>query len=235
MSFIMKATKHLITAAGILFTALGLQIQAVTVTPTEMTEARQWVAGHLEGAGESNAPALPFSFRYGGRPSADFLKGCKYDHSSKKLDEQRTEHTIAWNDPGSGLSARCVVVEYHDFPTVEWTLYFKNTGSADTPIMEDIQPLDLRLSRAEKGEFILHHNVGSPCAPNDYQPLVTTLGPKATKRVGAAGGRPTNSDMSYFNLEWAGEGLIAVVGWPGQWAAQFTRDAGRGLQLRAGQ
>ena len=162
-------------------------------------------------------------------------QGLEIERSSKKLDEQRTEHTLVWNDPGSGLSVRCVVVEYHDFPTVEWTLYFKNTGSADTPILEDIQALDLRVSRGEKGEFILHHNVGSPCAPNDYQPLVTPLGPKATKRIAAAGGRPTNSDLSYFNLEWAGEGMIVVVGWPGQWAAQFTRDEARGLQLRAGQ
>ena len=102
-----------------------------------------------------------------GQPSADLLKGWKYEHGSKKLDEQRTEHTLAWSDPGTGLSVRCVVVEYHDFPTVEWTLYFKNTGGADTPILEDIQALDLRVSRVVKGESILHHNVGSPCAPND--------------------------------------------------------------------
>ena len=44
------------------------------------------------------------------------------------------------------------------------------------------------------------------------QPLVTPLGPKATKRIAAAGGRPTNSDLSYFNVEWAGEGMIVVVG-----------------------
>ena len=227
--------KHLLVAAGILFMALGLQMQAVTVTTAEMGEARQWVAGHLEGVGESNAPALPFTFRYGGRTSTDLLKGWSCERGSKKLDEQRTEHTLAWSDPSTGLSVRCVAVEYHDFPTVEWTLYFKNTGAADTPILEDIQALDLRVSRGEKGEFILHHNVGSPCAPNDYQPLVTTLGPKATKRIGAAGGRPTNSDLSYFNVEWAGEGMIVVVGWPGQWAAQFTRDGARGLQLQAGQ
>ena len=79
--------KHLLVAAGILFMALGVKMQAVTVTTTEMSAARQWVAGHWEGVGESNTPALPFSFRYGGRPSADLLKGWKYERSSKKLDE----------------------------------------------------------------------------------------------------------------------------------------------------
>jgi alpha-galactosidase len=230
--------KSLLTVLGggwLLLAPLGLRVSAVTVTPKEMSEARQWLAGHLEGVSESNTPALPFSFRYGGRPSADLLKGWKCERSSKKLDEQRTELTLAWSDPGTGLSIRCVAIAYHDFPTVEWTLYFKNNGSSDTPILEDIQALDTRLERGEKGEFVLHHSVGSPCAPNDYQPLVTKLGPKATKRLAAAGGRPTNTDMSYFNLEGAGDGVIVVVGWPGQWAAQFTRDGGRGVQIRAGQ
>ena len=37
---------------------------------------------------------------------------------------------------------------------------------------------------------------------NDYGPLETALGAGVKKRISAAGGRPTNSDMSYFNLEW---------------------------------
>jgi alpha-galactosidase len=41
--------------------------------------------------------------------------------------------------------------------------------------------------------------------------------------------------MSYFNLERSkNDGLIVVVGWPGQWAADFIRDMDRGLQVRAG-
>ena len=54
--------------------------------------------------------------------------------------------------------------------------------------------------------------------------------------VEAAGGRPTNTDWSYFNLEWLpSQGVIVAVGWPGQWAADLARDKGLGLRLRAGQ
>jgi alpha-galactosidase len=139
------------------------------------------------------------------------------------------------------LVVRCVGVEYHDFPTVEWTLYFRNPGGQDTPILADIQALDVRLERApgaftEQAEFRLHHNVGSPCTQNDYQPLETVLAPGVTKRIATAGGRSTNSDLSYFNLQRSpSDGLIVVVGWPGQWAAQFTRDDKNHLQIRAGQ
>jgi alpha-galactosidase len=142
---------------------------------------------------------------------------------------------LTCTDPKTGLVLKCVAIEYKDFPTVEWTLYFKNTGSSDTPIIESIQALDIHLDRGPEGEFLLHHGVGSQASRLDYAPLETILGPKAVKRIGAAGGRPTNSDLSYFNLEWRQEGLIAVVGWPGQWAAEFARDEGTALKIAAGQ
>jgi alpha-galactosidase len=177
----------------------------------------------------------PFSFFYDGKPSAELLKCWQVSRDTQKLDAQRTEHTLVYTDPGSSLLVRCVLIEYHDFPTVEWTLYFKNTGPTDTPIIEKIQALDVELSRSSDGEFLLHHNVGSPASGNDYGPLETTLGRSATKRLAGAGGRPTNADWSYFNLEWTGQGLIVAVGWPGQWAAELVRDNARGLRLRAGQ
>ncbi len=186
------------------------------------------------GAAPLSAANPPSSFTYDAKPSADLLGGWRFTRSARDLDAQRIEQTLTWVDPATALQIRCVLIEYKDFPTVEWTVYFKNTGDANTPIIEGIQALDIRLERAE-GEFLLHHNVGSPASGNDYGPLQTPLGPNAAKRLGGAGGRPTNTDWSYFNLEWSGRGLVVAVGWPGQWAAEFKRDAGRGLHLRAGQ
>jgi len=139
---------------------------------------------------------------------------------------------------------RWAAIEYHDSPTVEWTLFFKNGGTTDTPIISDVQALDTRFERkkdevyarfATPGEFVLNHHVGSPCAPNDYQPLRSALPRQTTRRIATSGGRGSNSDWPYFNVEWPGEGVIAVVGWPGQWAASFTRDETNGLRVRAGQ
>jgi len=179
---------------------------------------------------------LPFSFTYGGRPSAELLPAWRLDRASRELDDRRTERTLTYTDPGTGLVLQCVAIEYHDFPTVEWTLHFRNAGAADTPIIEGIQALDLGLRRGHYGEFVLHHSVGSPCQVNDYQPLASPLAPGSTTRIGAAGGRPTNSDLSYFSLESpVREGVIIVVGWPGQWASEWTRDGDTGLRVRAGQ
>ena len=234
--------------------------QPVTVTPEELNEARQWAAARFTGTvpditadrprQEQRERRLfstdpPFSFVYGGRPSAELLREWPLKRTTRKFvsgqpgahlrGQDMTEHTLTWTDPKTGLEARCVAVEYHNFPTVEWTLYFRNGGSNDTPILEKIQALDIQLDRGGTGEFLLHHNVGSPADGNDYGPQATTLAPGKTKRIGATGGRPTNSDWSYFNLQWANEGLIVVVGWPGQWMADLARDRAHGLQIRAGQ
>ena len=88
---------------------------------------------------------------------------------------------------------------------------------------------------AGQGEFVLNHHAGDNCTPDSYAPRRLTLEPKSEHRFAPAGGRPTSVGFPYFNLEWPGEGLIVVIGWPGQWAAQFTRDAGDGLRVRGGQ
>ena len=95
--------------------------------------------------------------------------------------------------------------------------------------------MDVTWQRESETEFLLHHGVGSPANGSDYGPLETPLGPAAVKRMSAAGGRPTNTDLCYFNLQWGAQGVILAVGWPGQWAAEFTRDNDRGVHVTAGQ
>jgi alpha-galactosidase len=177
----------------------------------------------------------PFSFRYDGEASGDLLKTWKLTRSERALDANRTEYALSYRDPKTGLVVRCVALAYHDFPTVEWTLYFKNDGPNESPILEQIQALDMRFERNAEGEFHLHHSKGSPASPTDYEPFETPLEPEADERIATTGGRATNSDLCYFNVEWPGQGVIIALGWPGQWAAEFRRDEGRHLRVQAGQ
>ncbi len=238
------------TAFFMLWLGLAFSAQAVSVNLDELGQARRWVAERFGGAAtdgsiEAARVSPPFSFTYGGRPSAELLKEWTVTRHSRTYEPGQdtshprggnlTEHTLTWTDPRTRLEIRCVVVAYHAFPTLEWTLYFKNAGAEDTPIIENIQALDIRIERGDVGEFLLHHNVGSPANGGDYGPLETVLPPGKNLRIGAKGGRPTNSDWSYLNLQWPGQGLIFAVGWPGQWTADLARDKARSLQIRVGQ
>ncbi len=178
---------------------------------------------------------LPFSFTYDGASSRDFLAKWTIERTSRPLDSHRTEYVSTYRDPATKIELRAVAVAYDDYPVVEWTLYLKNTGDKPTPIIENIQALDTSFERTRDREYRLHHSTGSPNSPTDFQPLETTLAPKSETRFVSRGGRPTDPHLCYFNLEWASAGVIAALGWPGQWAAAFTRDEGAGVRVTAGQ
>jgi alpha-galactosidase len=177
----------------------------------------------------------PFSFHYGGRASSEFLSTWEQRRSDHALDGQRTERTVTYRDPATGLCVRMAGVEYRDLPVVEWTLHFANEGPADTPVVSGIQAVDTRFERTAPSEFVLHRIRGDDCTPESYQPLTDTLGPSADLTIANTGGRPTQLAFPYLNLEWAGEGVMCALGWPGQWAMRLTRDGGNGLVVRGGQ
>lgn len=182
------------------------------------------------------APTPPFSFIYDGRPSDELLGEWEFSEATKKLDGHRIRRTQRYADPKTGLELRCEIVEYGDFPTVEWTVYLRNTGKSDTPIIESIQALDTTMTRGSAGEFVLHHAVGSPQREDDYEPLTTLMGPSVRKVITGAGGRPTSSDLCYFNIEEPGrQGTVLALGWPGQWSASFIRSGDHDLRVAAGQ
>ncbi len=206
------------------------QAAAATVTGAELRRAREWTAAHLTGAMDA-----PFSFEYGGRQSAEFLADWQTTRKARRLDANRTETVGTYTDPVTGLRVTCTSIAYRDYPAVEWTLRFANTHSADTPIISNIRPLDLRLTRPAAGEYVLRTTVGDYCVPESYQPIVETLAPGTVRTFAPSGGRPTDHAFPYWNLGTDGGGVIAALGWPGQWSARLERDAGTGLHLAAGQ
>lgn len=124
-------------------------------------------------------------------------------------------------DRQSALALRCVVVEYSDFPAVEWTLYFKNEGKDGLPLLKDILALDTEVVREVGDEFVLHGTKGDWCAPDSFQPFERKLEPGTTLRFAPFGGRPTNAAFPYYNLQSPGGGILLAIGWPGQWASSF--------------
>ncbi len=177
-----------------------------------------------------------FAFTCDGKPSQDFLSTWKLKRDQQTLDDQRTQYTLTYTEPEGALQIRCVGIAYKDFPTVEWTLYFKNTGEKESPILSDILAVDTAFEKSSAEDFVLHRNKGDNCTADSFEPVEDVLKAKADKRIANTGGRPTQIEFPYFNIGFGSqEGLIFVVSWAGQWAAQFTRDEGEGVRLRAGQ
>jgi len=225
-------------SVGIIVVACFLSAQAaqgVSPTTAELASAKSFFETAFGPSREAVGVETFSSFTYDGKPSAELLANWKVGRSSRKVDDKRTEHTLTYTDPRTSLIFRRVGVEYSDFPTVEWTLYFKNGGTDDTPIIADINAIDVPFYRLDNSEFELHYTKGDVCAVDSFQPLTETLGPKVSKQMTPVGGRPTNGANPFWNVSLGRRGVIVALGWPGQWSARFDRDGGKTLRIRAGQ
>ncbi len=176
----------------------------------------------------------PFSFMYGGRPSSALLPKWKSDVRTSQLDVMRTRQEFTYTDAESGLVVRAAATVYKDFPALEWVLNFHNTGTAETPILADIQTLDTML-RSASGDPVIHYAKGAVCSMDDFMPLRRALNTKGRLRVQPGGGRSSSDYLPFFNIETRdGNGVVIGIGWSGEWAAAFTRDTGPEFRAQAG-
>ena len=181
------------------------------------------------------SPRPPFSFVYDGRPSAELLANWPNTSETTSLDPRRTRIVRTWTCPNTGLQVRAEATLYHDFPAVEWVLHFTNGGTQDTPILENIQALDVRLEREVSNvEFVLRHSRGSQCARTDFELLEEPLPPNSDRRFTPGEGRSSNQWLPFFNVMHQNQGVILALGWTGEWAAAFRRDADRALAVLGG-
>ncbi len=177
-----------------------------------------------------------FSFRYDAAPSAILMPTWPRETTAAPMNEaapgSETRHD-AYRDAATGLAVTVTARAFAGFPAVEWVLELTNDGTNDTPIIEDLLPLDARLPLPAQERLRLHHPHGSLCQMDDFLPQVTELRPGAQVTVAPRGGRSSNGAFPFANLQAGSGGLIVAVGWSGQWAMTFSRDR-EGLHLTAG-
>ncbi|MGA2063755.1 MAG: alpha-galactosidase [Thermoguttaceae bacterium] len=226
---------------------------AIMATAAETASMADWAAAAFGGGGSRQTPAAavrrpnepdapplltpagpPFSFVLGGKPSGELLKDWKRTAEAKDLPD-RIRHRVAWTDPGSGLRVAAEVVVYKRYPAADWVLRFENTARQDTPIIEDIQALDVTLgtSRPEQ-PGVLHHLAGDDCSERSFLPIESPLPAGGKIRLAPNGGRSSNGTFPFFNFAYGKRGLFTAIGWTGQWAASYQRDAAGPTRLRAG-
>jgi len=202
------------------------------IVPENVTDVKQWVDQHF-----AKGKIPPFSFVYGGKSSDTFIKNWKFSAKKIKSDEILTEKIIyTYSEPDGGLSVRCSVVLFNDFPAVEWVLKFSNSSGENTPVIEKEAVIDYSFTAIKEGEFILHHNRGSNAKRSDFQPIDEKMQEEKSIYLTPAGGRSSdNTAFPFFNIEMpAGQGVVVAVGWTGKWYANMVQKDGRTMNLKSG-
>jgi alpha-galactosidase len=188
-----------------------------------------WLQEHLL----NSKGQLPFSFVYGRQSSEALLKTWPEKTTVRQLDGGRTERTLVWTDPKTGLHVRLTAIDYAGSPVVEWTEYFKNDGNVDSPIIEDVQPLDLSVPLSGSGIPMVLYSNG--CGGMDTYALQKhPLNQLDRLRLSNEGGGKTGATIPFFDIQTDGGGLIGAIGWPGQWVISMSRPTETAIVVTAG-
>lgn len=178
-----------------------------------------------------------FDFTYDGKPAAALLPTWTLRREPLSTPPDRTGERFTWTDPATGLQVSLDLTRYVKYPVVEWVEHFRNTGTADAPLLEAVRSADVLLPSA--GTTLLHHNTGDYESIDGYAPHVDELATGRPMHFAPDDGRPSSATWPYFNVERPQQkrGQIVAVAWPGQWAADFEKvdDAGGRLRVSAGQ
>ena len=234
--------------------AEGKRHQRDYYPPTEADLARcslamqQWVAqifprsvSQDDRGRPQGARAAPFSFVYGGRPSGSFLADWDY-FIRDGINGQ--DYIASYTDPKTKLRIDCEIKTHPDTAAVDWVLRLTNTGDRDTPIIENLLPLDsailaggnttegsatLRWSNGDRfarDAFLAHDEKLEPGKVRPFQ------GYSSMHRVPPD--QVKNYCFPFFNVQMPGGGMILAVGWTGRWKAEFQQDKDGIVSARAG-
>jgi alpha-galactosidase len=181
----------------------------------------------------------PFAFVYDGQPSSGFIG--RWDVTAEqKAEGPKLVRTFVYADPSTGLRVTAVYTIYRDFPAVEWVVRFKNAGSSDTPVIEQLRACAVSLpafAASAAAPVRLYRARGSSAERSDFAPIDETLAARDEVRFGPSAGRSSDtSALPFFNVAADGHGIVAAVGWSGRWEASVGRKGAdpRALDLAAG-
>ena len=182
-----------------------------------------------------NVPTGPgFSFQYAGASGGPLLRGWTRAISERALDDQRARRSVTYRDPATGLEVELESVSFKDFPAVEWVVNFKNTSQTNSPMLESIQAFDSAIPLVSSATPVLHWAKGAVASFDDFEPLETVLKAGEKLHLQPGGGRSSSQVLPFFNFEGANAGVVAAIGWSGEWAADFACGARGQVTMKAG-
>lgn len=220
---------------SILVVTLGHELtlgQVINSTQKPSTDVHYWVEQNF-----AQGKNPPFSFIYCGKNSNSFIKKWKFSKENLNPIEPNSEVTIfTYSEPSGGLSVKCTLTLFANFPAVEWVLNFSNKSAKNSPIIEKACAIDYLFASQDTGKFILHHSKGSNAAVNDFQPFDEQMQVGKNSYMTPFGGRSSDDTaFPFFNIEMPGQhGIVVAVGWTGKWFADVAQKDEKIVSLKSG-
>ena len=201
---------------------------SLEISSAEKAKCREWFNANIL---TDNSPA--FDFKAGGKSLRNNIADWQISigPESKKGEYFRNGKTsfIYLKHKKSSLTAMVEATIYEDYATCEWTVYIKNTG---TEISDKITGLYACDCTIPAGLSDIYFSKGSDPAPDDFELMKSAV--STTEMVFNANGGRSRSFLPYFNISGADYGIVASVGWTGQWYTS-VRQTLAGVKFKAKQ
>ena len=110
----------------------------------------------------------------------------------------------------SGLVFTVESVLYKSYNAYDWTIYISNPTNENSPVITAFNGADIVWHGSSP---TLNGSIGDSEA---YAPYTIHLESQCVTKA-PSGGRGTQGDSSYFELQYGDKGVMYAIGWPGQW------------------
>ena len=157
-----------------------------------------------------------------------------------------TEYGRLYEYP-DGLRVELHITEYPAYNAISWMLWFENTGERDSALIRDIldcdatwcfvdgsgktPPLSMFDTDGCAGyeAYLRADRISEECKVHETKMKLGT-----SRAFHPLGGRSSSGQMPFFEFYTEGRGLMAAIGWSGQWRASFAHTMGDVLEIKSG-
>ncbi len=201
--------------------------ETVSYSPTSLSNsasletARLWIEEKIEN------DSL-FSFEYGSLSYSEVISGAEKKTDKQQDESGNTVYTVEYLF--DGVTVSCTALLYKDTAAVDWVCSFKNSGNSDSQPISNIQIIN---STVAVNEAEVNYAYGSNGTSEDFSLLSQKLSKNPELKLSSSGGRSSQNHMPYFDIINDKGGVLAAVGWTGQWSASVKTE-GDEVRIRAG-
>ena len=201
---------------------------SLIITDEEKAKCREWYNTNIL---TDTSPA--YNFTIGGKSLRKNLQDWDITVGAEGTEGEKFRHgktsyiTLAHKE--SPVTATVEATMYEDYAACEWTVFIKNNGSENSPVIKKFHAADCTL---DTGLSQVYFSKGSDPAPDDFELMKSAVSP-APMIFNSNGGR-SESFLPYFNIKGNRGGVAATVGWTGQWYASLSQTLS-GVKFKAKQ
>ncbi len=205
-----------------------IDAESLAVTDEEKSACKEWFEANILTA---DNPA--YDFNIGGKRLRNHLDEWEISVGAESAKGEIYRHGktsyITLRHKNSEITVTVEATVYEEYAACEWTVYIENNGNESSAVIKDFYAADCVF---DTGLSEVYFSKGSEPAADDFELMKSVVCPTEMK-FNANGGR-SESWLPYFNISGSKCGIIAAVGWTGQWFASL-RQTLSGVRFKAKQ